>query len=448
MATNAHRARAETWRRTSTFAALLLCVCGLLTLVPARAGGSPRSPVGGALLGSRGVIRPEGDDVPALPRIKASSYVVTDLDTGQVLAAKNPHGRYAPASTLKVLTALTTFPHLRPGRIVRPTYADMSVDGTKVGIDRRRTYRARDLCLAMLMMSANDAAEAVARTAGGGGHGGRARTIAAMNATARHLQAYDTVARTPTGLDAKGQTSSAYDLSLIFRSAMQRKDFRTYLQRRTSRFPALKHGKTYQIASHNQLLWRYRGAIGGKNGFTEKARASYVGAARRGGHTIAIALMHDQPYFWPDATKLLNWGFAARGRAVPIGLLVAPRSAAKATASPSHTAAGGSGTTVTTTDVPTGPPAWLLPVVFVVLLIGCGALAFHLYTRQRVRRAVRRARGRRAAGPPPRSRRAQHVPPAPPPPTPAPPPRRRRPTPTAADTSISIAHPVWPSDHD
>jgi serine-type D-Ala-D-Ala carboxypeptidase (penicillin-binding protein 5/6) len=414
-------------------------VCTALGIDPAAGSATPQNPVGGALLGSRGVIRPEGTGVPALPRIKASSYMVTDLDTGHVLAAKDPHGRYAPASTLKVLTALTAFPHIRPGQIVRPTYADMSVDGTKVGIDRRRTYTARDLCLAMLMMSANDAAEAVARTAGGGGADGRARTIAAMNATARKLQADDTVARTPTGLDAKGQASSAYDLTLFFRSAIQRRDFSSYLRARTSRFPALKHGKSYQIASHNHLLWQYRGAIGGKNGFTEKARASYVGAARRGGHTIAIALMHDQPNFWPDATKLLNWGFAARGKAVPVGLLVAPRTAASA--SPSYSAGhSDGGLQVTTTDVPTGPPVWLLPVVFVVLLIGCGALAFYVYTRQRVKRAVRRARGgRRAAGAPPRSRRTQHTPPPPPP-------RRRRTNPP--DTSISIAHPVWPSDRD
>ncbi|HEX6444263.1 MAG TPA: serine hydrolase [Streptosporangiales bacterium] len=434
---NAHRARSETRRRTPALLALLLCACTVLGIDPAPVSATPANPVGGALLGSHGVIRPEGTGVPRLPRVKASSYMVTDLDDGQVLAAKDPHGRYAPASTLKVLTALAAFPHIRPDQLVRPTYADMSVDGTKVGIDRRRTYRARDLCLAMLMMSANDAAEAVARTAGGGGATGRARTIAAMNATARELQAGDTLARTPTGLDAKGQTSSAYDLTLFFRSAMQRKDFRGYLHARTSRFPGLGHGKSYQIASHNHLLWQYRGAIGGKNGFTEKARASYVGAARRGGHTIAVALMHDQPNFWPDATKLLDWGFAARGRAVPIGLLVAPRTAASA--SPSLSAGRSDSGLTVTTDVPTGPPVWLLPVVFVVLLIGCGALAFHLYTRQRVKRAVRRARGgRRAAVAMAHSRHT-------PPPAPS---RRRRAASAPPDTSISIAHPVWPSDRE
>ncbi|MBO0827370.1 MAG: D-alanyl-D-alanine carboxypeptidase [Streptosporangiales bacterium] len=451
MPTNAHRARSGTRGRMGAFTALMLCVCAVLALGPPGASASPGKPVGGPLLGSRGVISPKGGGVPPLPATKAASYLVTDLDTGQVLAAKDPHGRYAPASTLKVLTALTAFPHIHPGQQVRPTYADMTVDGTRVGIDRRRTYSARDLCLAMLMMSANDATEAVARTAGGGGSAGRARTIAAMNAKARHLQAYDTQAHNPTGLDAAGQTSSAYDLSLFFRAAMQRNDFRAYLHARTAQFPTLTKSKTYQIASHNHLLWQYRGDLGGKNGFTEKARASYVGAARRGGHTIAVALLHEQPNLWPDATNLLNWGFAARGKAEPVGRLVSPTSASAA-ASPSPSPSGSHGeTTVTGTHVRTGPPAWVVPAVFAAVLLGCGLLALGLAVRQRARRAARRARTvRRAAIARAQLQRTQRLPPTPPPPParfqpppppPPPQPRRRR-----ADTGISIAHPIWPSD--
>ena len=108
-----------------------------------------------------------------------------------------------------------------------------------------------------------------------------------MNAEARRLQAYDTVAKTPSGLDKPGQLTSAYDLALISRAGLADPDFRRYVSTRLADFPAPR-GKTYQIANHNRLLGRYKGMIGVKNGWTSKARASFVGAAKRDGHTIIV----------------------------------------------------------------------------------------------------------------------------------------------------------------
>lgn len=308
------------------------CAVTATVLAATPAAAAPHDPVGGPRLSSHHVIDPAGG--PRLPKAKAASYVVSDLDTGAVLAAKDPHGRQAPASTLKVLTALAVLAHLDPKQRVRPTFHDMSVDGSKVGIDRRRTYRAHTLLLAMLMVSANDASEAVARAAGGSG--GRARTVARMNAIARHLHAGDTRAHNPTGLDARGQASSAYDLTLIFRAAMKRGDFRHYLSVRRAKFPGYGKQKPYHIASHNRLLESYHGDLAGKNGYTSKAKASYVGAARRHGHTIGVAIMRDRGDLWKDTAKLLDWGFAARGRAKRVGELVPPGEAGEPpSASPS-----------------------------------------------------------------------------------------------------------------
>ena len=64
--------------------------------------------------------------------------------------------------------------------------------------------------------------------------------------------------------------------------------------------------------------------IGGKNGYTVAAQASYVGAATRDGHTIIVALMRDQANFWPEEKALLDWGFAAEATATPVGQLVGP----------------------------------------------------------------------------------------------------------------------------
>lgn len=375
---------------------LLLAAAAAAALViaptPTASAAGRGEPVGGARLGSHGIVRPHGAHVPRLPKVHARAYLVSDLDTGKVLAAKDPHGRYAPASTLKVLTALAVLGHIPAGRKLRPTYSDMSVDGSKVGVDRRRTYRAGTLCLAMLMVSANDAARTVARAAGG--HGGIARTVARMNAVARRLHAYDTHSRNPTGLDAKEQTSSAYDLTLLFRAAMKRADFRRYVQRVRAQFPDLvtkKHRRAaYQIYTHNRLLVDYRGDLGGKNGYTIKARASYVGAARRHGHTVAIALMRARPDFWDDAAALLDWGFAARRHARPVGALVAPGSPHTPTPSPTHQGNPAATAAAADPDPPAGgglPVPLLLAAIVaaVVVLAGAGAVSTVVGGRRRTR---------------------------------------------------------------
>ncbi|MDQ1484695.1 MAG: hypothetical protein QOJ62_388 [Actinomycetota bacterium] len=294
-------------------AAVLVACCGLMALP-----GSAQADdvLGGARLGQPGRVVDASPGVPALPPTTATSFVVADAETGSVLAASNAHLRVAPASTLKTLTALTLLPQLKPDF---PTMAQGDApreDGTKAGIVAGTTYKASELFTAMLMMSANDAAIALADA-----HGGVPTTLAEMNATAAHLQANDTVAKTPDGLDAPGQTSSAYDLALIFRAGLADPQFRRYLALKTASFPA-PGGKSFQIQTHDKLLSGYPGMIGGKNGYTFAAQASYVGAATRNGHTIIVAVMRDQPNFWNEVKSLLDWGFAADPVVTPVGELV------------------------------------------------------------------------------------------------------------------------------
>jgi D-alanyl-D-alanine carboxypeptidase (penicillin-binding protein 5/6) len=284
----------------------------------ADAGGPVPGVVGGGQLGAAGTAIYEGYGLPALPPISATSFVIADATSGQVLAAKAAHQKLAPASTLKALTALTLIPKL--GNLLPAVAASdaPSEDGTKAGIVAGTTYRIDDLFTAMLMMSANDAAVTLADA-----NGGVAETLAQMNALASKLQAGDTVAMTPDGLDAAGQTSSAYDLALIFRAGLDIPQFRHYLALRSANFPA-PNGTSFQIQTHDRLLTDYPGMIGGKNGYTVAAQASYVGAATRNGRTIIVSVMRDQANFWPEVKSMLDWGFAADGVAIPVGALVGP----------------------------------------------------------------------------------------------------------------------------
>ncbi|MFC6885701.1 MULTISPECIES: D-alanyl-D-alanine carboxypeptidase family protein [Actinomadura] len=303
-----------------------------------RAAAPPSDPVGGPQLAGKGTIVNAAPGVPAPPRIKAASYVIADADTGEVLAAKDPHGHYLPASTLKTLTALTLVPKMDPNRLVRPSQRACDVEGTKVGMTPKMRYKVSDLFHALMMMSANDAAVTLAEA-----DGGMKKTLADMNAEARRINARDTLAGSPNGLDkdlgldVRTQHTSAYDLALILREGMKNPDYRKYVQAIDTHFPApptkkqRKKGKKtggYPIHTHNRMLpgqpYAYEGMQGGKNGYTNAAGQTFVAQARRGGHSIVISLMKADRPPSPYATKLLDWGFAARGKVKPVGTLVAP----------------------------------------------------------------------------------------------------------------------------
>jgi D-alanyl-D-alanine carboxypeptidase (penicillin-binding protein 5/6) len=152
--------------------------------------------------------------------------------------------------------------------------------------------------------------------------------VALMQQEATSLGALDTSVRDPSGLDAPGQHSSAYDLGLIARAAMQRPDFRALVATRTATFPGGlvkgKQHKAFQIQNHNDLLTHYRGAIGVKTGYTVAAKWTYVGAARRGGHTYLVTEMGLSRTGWQPAASMLDWAFAHGGSATPVGRLVEP----------------------------------------------------------------------------------------------------------------------------
>jgi serine-type D-Ala-D-Ala carboxypeptidase (penicillin-binding protein 5/6) len=311
-------------------AGMVACLISGLTLasataVPARAQipGGNTTIVGGSQLSGRGVIvNYPARGAPRLPAVPASAYVIADADTGQVLAAKDPHGWFAPASTLKVLTALTLMPVLRPDSTVVASHQAAVVEPSKVGLIAGRRYLVSDLFKALLLVSANDAAISLAQAAGS-----FAKGIAMMNAEAQHLGADDTVARQPNGLDAPGQHVSAYDEALIAREALKLPMFMRDEQLGTARFPlAQRHMVT--LYNQNTMLTDYPGDIGGKTGWTTPAGATFIGLARRHGVTLIVTILHCVPMTeMTYAARLLNWGFSMDGAVAPVGTLVSPQPA-------------------------------------------------------------------------------------------------------------------------
>ncbi len=360
----------------------------------------PRAVVGGEGLATAGLTLPRGVAPPPAATLTARSWLVADLDTGAVLGACGPHEPGAPASVQKLLLAATVLPKLDPAQQVEITREDLNFErgSSAVGLLEGGHYSVETLWLGLFLNSGNDAANVLARL--GGGPAGVPGTIEAMNAEARRIGAKDTHAVTPSGLDGPGQATTAYDLALIARACFAREDFRRYDSTQRAQIPPQppKDPRGYQIQNDNQLLFAYPGAIGGKAGFTDVARHTYVGAAERNGRRLVVTLMGAETRparGWQQGATLLDWGFSVPAGAT-VGRLVAPGETQRAPATPTGTGIA----------APGGPlrqamrRGWPSTALVLVGGVSAGALSVPvlLLLAGRRRRAVRSARrGRRRA---------------------------------------------------
>jgi D-alanyl-D-alanine carboxypeptidase (penicillin-binding protein 5/6) len=269
-------------------------------------------------MGVCGLVLPVNAPLPPAG-ISATSWLVADADSGEVLAARSPHARHRPASTIKLMTALLVAEQLPLNRVVVATQADADQEGSKAGLGPGGRYTVRQLLTGLLLVSGNDAAHALAVQLGG-----VAETVEQMNKLAAGLGALDTRAATPSGLDGPGMSTSAYDLALMFREVLNRPVLTELLGTRQARFPGFGERPGFVLSNDNKLLRNYPGALGGKTGFTDDARHTQVDAAQRGGRRLIVILMRGEQRpvpMWEQAARLLNYGFALTpGR--PVGQLV------------------------------------------------------------------------------------------------------------------------------
>lgn len=353
--------------------------------------------LGGVRLNERGPVVDLSADAKPLPDVQARTWVLADATTGAILASKGAHTLRRPASTLKTLTALTLLPKLDPEAVWVGTAKAQNTYGSKVGIRKGREYTIDQLFYGLMLPSGNDAAIALAQA-----NASVPATVEEMNAVAAELQAFNTTARNPSGLDAKDQFSTAYDLTLIARAALQRDDFRRYAAAKTAEFPSPRKKRKKPITIYNQndlIMDGYDGAVGVKTGFTSKAGRTFIGAAERDGTTLIVTLLGIGEPSDQAARKLLNWGFKNRDRIVPVGELVDPlemsatseiitSQQASDTAEPSPVPAQAvlTASPQTQTLSSLSPTAWgWLTVFTAVILLASVALLRRLFVRRRRR---------------------------------------------------------------
>lgn len=285
----------------------------------------PATPVGGEALSGCGIITAPG--TPEVPGdVSAEAWLVADIDSGAVIAARDPHGRHRPASVIKVLTAMAAINELDLNKPVAGTVDDARAEGTKVGVGGDGTYTVNQLLHGLLMGSGNDAASALA-----GQLGGMPVALEKINTLAGRLGGSDTRVATPSGLDGPGMSTSAYDIGLFYRYAWGDPTFAGIVATRDFDFPGHGDRPGYQLENDNKLLYNYPGAIGGKTGYTDDAGQTFVGAANRDGRRLVAVLLHGTrlPIApWEQAARLLDYGFATKP-GTRVGTLIEPDPALK-----------------------------------------------------------------------------------------------------------------------
>lgn len=324
----------------------------------------PAKTIGGEALSGCGVIT--AADTPPLPNdVSAEAWLVADLDTGDIIAARDPHARHRPASIIKVLVATAALNELNLNKLVAGTQDDANSEGTRVGVGPGGQYTINDLLHGLLMHSGNDAAHALAAQLGG-----MDPALQKLNILAGKLGGRDTRAATPSGLDGPGMSTSAYDIGLFYRYAWQNPAFADIVATQTYDFPGRDGNPSYPVENDNKLLYNYPGAMGGKTGYTDDAGQTFVGAASRDGRRLVAILMKGTrvPIApWEQAAHLLDYGFATP-QGTKVGTLIDPDPslAAHKPADPSAAQAAS-----------VLPPADALPVRVGVAIVG-GIVVFML----------------------------------------------------------------------
>ena len=242
----------------------------------------------------------------APPTVTAPEVAVVDEDTGLLLYGRAPHAREAPASTTKIATAIATLEHVPElDSVVRVSVdgpAMAAADGSSImGLTPGQHVSIRTLLYGLLLPSGNDAAEQLARSVAES----REEFVGWMNAVASdELGLADTHFVNPSGLDAEGHYSSAYDLAQLARRGMREDVFRDIVATPEIRSDGLV------LSGHNPLVGVYPGADGVKTGSTDAAGHAIVASAVHTGHRVYVVLMHSDDLL-TDASALFDWAWQA-----------------------------------------------------------------------------------------------------------------------------------------
>ena len=239
------------------------------------------------------------------PKVTAESAALGDLDSGEILWQRRGSERQPIASVTKIMTALLVMETTDPGELVTASPQAASQSGAELGLEAGEQLPVRDLLLALMLQSANDAAVALAEHVAGSVEA----FVAGMNRRARQLGLQDTEFASPNGLDDSGY-STARDLITLTVEAYGTRPFGRIVSTKFHRIPS-PDGEPRRIQNRNALLWLYPGAGGVKTGYTAAAGFCLVASAARDGLRLVSVALGAPDEAFTDAATILDHGYVA-----------------------------------------------------------------------------------------------------------------------------------------
>lgn len=236
------------------------------------------------------------------PEFTATSIFAIDIDSGVVVFNKNPHQRLKPASLTKIMTALVAMDYYPEDSILKIYNGQKSL-GNTIDLQKDDQLLAKDLLYGLLVSSGNDAAITFAENY----PGGYKAFVEKMNIKVDELGLKDTHFVNVSGVESPNHYTTAYDITMIARSALERSFFSEVVSTKKITLKSLK-GNLYPLVSTNVLLSK-PGFYGVKTGWTPEAGECLVILAENESHRIIIGLLHSQDRFG-EGEAIANWIFS------------------------------------------------------------------------------------------------------------------------------------------
>ena len=233
------------------------------------------------------------------------SAILIEASSGRVLYEKNAYQKLPMASTTKIATALTALKHAKCDEIVTVDKQAVGIEGSSIYLREGEKLTVEELLYGLMLRSGNDAAVALAIHVGGSVDG----FVTLMNNLAKEVGAKDTSFINPHGLHDENHYTTAYDLALITKAALQNEKFAQIVSSKNAVISNEGYEYRRNLTNKNKLLTNYEYANGVKTGYTKKAGRCFVGSAKKDGMQLIAVVLNCGPMF-ENAQSMLEFGFS------------------------------------------------------------------------------------------------------------------------------------------
>ena len=243
-------------------------------------------------------------DSPEAPEISAKAAVVFDPSYDIFLYEKNPNKPLPPASTTKIATALTALENFDLEETASASAECLNLPGNQMGLVEGENISIENLLYGLLVQSSSDAACVLSRHKGLS----QGRFVAEMNKLAQRLDLSQTTFANVTGLDDGNHYSSAHDLALLGKYALENPIMRKIVATPQITFFSEDGRIGHYLETTNELIGAMSGVTGIKTGYTEEAGGCLVLSVMRGGRELIVVVMGTENRF-SEAKLLAEWAF-------------------------------------------------------------------------------------------------------------------------------------------